>query len=214
MQIRVLDPAAWEAYGKAIRAADPKYRCVTRNWRLYVDLMHAKAFGLEVGGQVVSFAAIYFNVRPKADGWGKYINSYLVYTIPECRQQGYGSGLHRIVEKRALAHGWSRTQSLIQTYAGFRFHLRLGHTFWGVTPKGELRCDSPLDHQSTQAGIGVPTAARDAINAHPLSVAELIKILHNSPLYEQYPREHLQAVFDTHPLGYDPDAFQPRAALL
>jgi len=210
-----LDAQAWDFHGDVIRAADKEYKEVTRNWNLYVGWLHADAWGWKnEDGELVSFAAIAPNKRPKIDGWGKYINSYLVYTLPAHRLKGYATTLHRTIELTALKHGWSRTQSLIQTYAGFRFHLHLRHTFWGLNKRGEIRCDSPLDHKAATTGIGVPAAARDAIDPHPLTVEELIEILHNSPLYGQRSRAELQAVFDTHPLGYNPTAWLPRPTLI
>lgn len=203
--ILTLETKDWEVYGKLHRK-EKEYKCVTKFWDLYVRLYGATAYAYVDGDRPVSFLAIAYNKLPKGE-WGKYINSYLVYTVPEHRRNGYATYLHHHVEADALRHGYARTQSLIKTYAGFRFHLNLGHTFWGLNKRGEMRCDSPLDRRPPYLR-GVPPAARDAQDAHPLSTSELIDILTTNPLYRQ-PRPEMQELFDTHPLGYDPSVYRP-----
>jgi GNAT superfamily N-acetyltransferase len=204
-----LDMGEWEIFGKGPRK-DREYKCVTKFWDLYVRLYHATAYAYESNGKLVSFLAIAYNKLPKGE-WGKYINSYLVYTLPEQRCQGYATYLHHHIEAEAMSRGYARTQSLIKTYAGFRFHLALGHTFWGLNTRGEMRCDSPLNRQALQPR-GVPPAARDAKDAHPLTVPELTDILTTNPLYHQA-RPDIEALFRTQPLGYDPSAYRPTETL-
>ena len=202
-----LNTAAWQLQGSIYRR-EKEFKCVTKYWDLYVRLYRATAYAYKSGdGQLVSFLAIAYNKTPKGD-WGKYINSYLVYTQPNFRKQGYATFLHRAVEQDALKKGYARTQSLIKTYAGFRFHLALGHTFWGLNERGEMRCDSPLLRNAPNQPRGVAAAAQDVFLGHPLNTAELIDILVASPLYRQT-RKDAEALFQTHTLGYDPDAYRP-----
>ena len=208
--IVTLDTTAWEAHGKVMRK-EKEYKCVTKFWDLYVRLYRATAYAYLDGDRPVSFLAIAYNKTAKVE-WGKYINSYLVYTVPEFRGKGYATYLHRKIEDDAIQRGYARTQSLIKTYAGFRFHLALGHTFWGLNQRGEMRCDSPLDRDAKQPR-GIPAAARDAGNhAHPLDPSELIDILVGNPLYCQK-RADMDALFRRQPLGYDPLAYQPLVTL-
>ena len=199
----------WQEAGKLIRKTESEYKLVVRPWELYVRMYGCSAFGVQHKGKIVSFAAVHFNQRAR-DEWGKYINSYLVYTLPAYRKAGYATALQRFVESKAVSAGYSRTKSLIQTYAGFRFHLGLGHTFWGVNARGELRCDSPLKDVSGLRGI--PDGAKEVPGAHPLTVPELIQVMQSS-LYKRSDSE-LKALFETHRRGYAPEYYQSSNRLL
>ena len=203
----------WKEAGKQIRKDDKEYNAVVKLWDLYVQLFHADAFGLKHDGKIVSYAAIHHNTRPIGD-WGRYLNSYLVYTLPEYRRQGRATTLQRFIESDAAAKGYTRTKSLIQTYAGFRFHLGLGHWFWGTNIRGEIRCDSPI--VSAPFPRGVPPGADDIMKlrreAHPLSQKELGLIL-QSPLYHQT-AEEVERCFQARSIAYDPQQWKPAVKLV
>jgi hypothetical protein len=211
MKFIVLTPQEWTEAGKEARKdkCDSKaHNNVVKVWNLYVQRFQALPYGVEVSGKVMSFAAVVFNKRPKGE-WGRYMNSYLAYTPAEYRRQGFATALQRYLENLS---GCDRTKSLIKTYAGFRFHLGLGHTFWGRNERGELRCDSPI----SKLGVpnGVPPGVLDVVDPsdpHPLSKEELTDVM-QSVLYKQFPTE-LERCFKKRSLNYDPQTFQPRTHL-
>lgn len=208
MNFKKLTVKEWEEIGKPIKKADKEYKCVIGYWDLYVRLFAADAWAVEHENQLVSFAAVRFNKRPSG-AWGRYINSYLVYTIPEFRKRGFAGALHRELEKMS---GCDRTKSLIKTYVGFRFHLSLGHTFWGRNVRGEVRCDSPL--KIGKQPRGVPPGALDVMDPkdpHPLTQKELSCVL-QSALYKQTPTE-MRNCFKERKLGYDPKLYLPTNTL-
>jgi GNAT superfamily N-acetyltransferase len=104
------------------------------------------------------------------------------YTTPRARRVGLAKALLQHVEEVALTAGYQRLRSLASTLPGYALHASCGHHFWGVTAKGELLVDTPLQPHTTRAGsfpAGTPRYARSVAGGRttPLSPIELAAVL-------------------------------------
>lgn len=129
----------------------------TLNWRTADVYVMSDAEG------VVSVSAHYFGRSPRKNAWGRYTNWMLAYTVPEKRRMGHATALEEFMELTARMAGLDRMRSLAQSVGGARLHLRMGHQFWGVTGRGELIVDTPLE-QGLEWPSGIPERARSAAN--------------------------------------------------
>lgn len=101
-------------------------------------------FLLFENSQPVSLHITRMSSRKRKDAWGRYCNFYLAYTLPSHRYKGYASALCTFVQDQLQAEGYDRMKSLIGSWGGFRLHLSLGHTLWGLAPNGCIVVDFPL----------------------------------------------------------------------
>ncbi|MBZ5566583.1 MAG: GNAT family N-acetyltransferase [Acidobacteriia bacterium] len=150
-----------------------------KNWGIYALYAEDGLHQLAVDGEPVSFHATYFAKGKKADGWGKYANFYLAYTLPAYRRNGYATLLYNHVMQEALMAGMFRVKSLVQSDLGYYLHRGLGHKFWGVEKQGHLVVDEPLITRNWPEGI--PKKARAALDPHVLGRDELYAILLKPP---------------------------------
>lgn len=157
-------PTKFEIFDRAHNSAsldDKTSRSMLSGSRVAVMSWDVPCIGLMVDNELVSVNVTNFSKSKRKNAWGRYLNFYLAYTIPEHRYKGYASLLVAEIEKRAIEGGWNRMKSLAGSYAGVRLHMHFGHQFWGIAKKGELIVDTPL-----QAGDewpeGVPIEARNA----------------------------------------------------
>lgn len=141
-----------------------------------VDLLHWGSF---VEGQLVSAHAVSWSKKKRNDAWGRYINSYWGFTLPEWRFQGHGEALFWHIQREARAAGYDRMKSLIQTIGGVRLHLHLGHSYWGTTEDGMVVVDTPLAPDVSEPATGAPMQVRTRVvgEPHRLGRAELFRIL-------------------------------------
>jgi len=131
---------------------------------------------IDPDGTVRSVAVLAVGTRKK-NAWGPYANWYAAHTLPAHRYQGRATRLNRMLLDDARAKGCVRVKSLIQSYAGVRLHWRLGHDFWGVTEKGYIQVDSPLDRSSAWPST-TPEQARSVTDrVQPLTPTELAAVL-------------------------------------
>ena len=130
--------------------------------RVAVMSWNVPCIGLMVDGELVSVNVTNFSKSKRKNAWGRYLNFYLAYTVPEHRHKGYASLLVEEIERRAIEGGWNRMKSLAGSYAGVRLHMHFGHQFWGIGKKnGELVVDTPL-RSGDEWPEGVPIEARNA----------------------------------------------------
>lgn len=142
-----------------------------------LDFWGARMWVWEVDGKAVSINATRFSEGPSRDAWGKYSSWYLAYTLPGHRRKGYATNLQIYIEHLAREAGMGRLRSLVGSWGGFRLHYRMGHDFWGLTDRGELVVDSPIDF-SKEFPSGVPKRARAVCKTGKrLTKEELVKIL-------------------------------------
>ncbi len=127
-------------------------------------------------------------------GWGKYVNLYYAYTRHDLRKQGHATALQRFLEPLWLGDGQNRLKSLVGSYGGFRFHRRMGHSFWGTNEKNELVVDAPLmNWDPTKAQVwpdSVPRHARGVTESKtPLTDDVLVAYLQddNCPYFYSVP---------------------------
>jgi GNAT superfamily N-acetyltransferase len=134
--------------------------------------------GLKVDDVLISVNVTNFSKSKRKNAWGRYLNFYLAYTVPEYRHQGYASRLVEHVERTAIEQGYNRMKSLAGSYAGVRLHMRFGHTFWGIAKKGEFIVDTPLK-SGDEWPEGIPIEARNAgPNPHRMDLPEMAEELH------------------------------------
>lgn len=166
MKITQLTPEQW-------RAANPRDpNNPDTGWGVYSLYAPEGLWQLATDtGNVVSWNATYLAKGKKADGWGKYANFYLAYTLPEFRKQGLATMLYNHVVENARAAGMFRIKSLVLSKLGYYLHRGLGHKFWGVEIKGELVVDEPLIERAWPDGV--PKKARAALNPHIMDQAEI-----------------------------------------
>jgi GNAT superfamily N-acetyltransferase len=175
-----LTPDQWHKIGDIYRKSDKEYKGITSNWGIYLDRFSASVFGVETNEGIISVNATYFSKRPKKNGWGRYINCYLAYTAPEHRRKGFATGLQRWIEQQAREKGYHRVKSLVGSYAGFRFHQSLGHSFWGVNDRNEIYVDAPI-RKDWEFPTTVPQEGRGVPNPHLLTQEDLVEILQKKP---------------------------------
>jgi GNAT superfamily N-acetyltransferase len=180
---RQLTPVEWDSYRSLVNR-DKDSTAVLAPW----SVLHGRdpkypsnLYALFLYDQAVSWNATYFSRGRKKNGWGRYVNFHLAFTLPEFRRRGYATELARFVEAQAVAQGYHRLKSLCQTYAGYRLHRKLGHHFWGLQGtyhdgrvregNGKLLIDTPLLEREFPEGV--PIEARCAVNAHLWNDQEL-----------------------------------------
>lgn len=124
------------------------------------------------GDKVLSLVT--FHVRRRKRGvWGRYLNVYYAYTIPEYRRLGLASFLMRSAEEIALVREAHRIKSLAGSLRGFYLHKSLGHNMWGFTKDGSVVVDHFIDPDYNLPGVP-PNAKGYAPDAtEPLSYAEV-----------------------------------------
>lgn len=145
--------------------------------------------GLLLNGELVSVNVTNFSKRARKNAWGRYLNFYLAYTVPEHRLKGYASRLVEHVEKTAIEGGWNRMKSLAGSYGGMRLHMHFGHQFWGIAKKGEFIVDTPL-RGGDEWPDGVPIEARNAgVVPHRMDLEEMAEELHAPRFGVQLPSE-------------------------
>lgn len=132
-------------------------------------------------GRIVSLNVSYVQKSKAKNAWGRYLNVYLALTLPDHRQYGYAKELMSEVERQALLAGCKRLKSLAGSPLGALLHLSLGHSFWGPTPKGELKVDSQLGNADLvylEFPNGVPIEARqNAVGKAPLTATQILEIM-------------------------------------
>jgi len=140
--------------------------------------------GLNLNGNLISINVTNIHKRRK-NAWGRYINVYLAYTLPDYRYKGYASRLITHLEETAIAGGCNRLKSLAGSWAGVRLHMHFGHTFWGIAKTGEIVVDSPLaPGMKFPDGIPEDVRNRTVEPAHILTQSELYKILLTSERFK------------------------------
>jgi GNAT superfamily N-acetyltransferase len=146
--------------------------------KIVVSLYGAPIIGFEVDGELVSINITSFAKSKRKNAWGRYVNFYLAYTVPDHRYKGYASQLVSHIERIALEQGYNRMKSLAGSYAGVRLHMHFGHQFWGIaTKRGELIVDTPL-RSGDEWPDGVPEKARTAgSDLHLMGVEEIASAL-------------------------------------
>lgn len=194
-----LDAAQWSAAGKELTKKDPEYRPVLRNWNIYLQRFGGEGWAVEKDGRLISFNATRFNKRTDKDGWGRYINWFIAYTLPQFRRKGYACGLQLHIEALGRERGYHRVKSLIESYAGFRLHLALAHQLWGVNARNEILVDAPI-HPSWRFPEGAPPMARMCANPHLYSRTELETLLTQKPYCQS--NTEISFCFDQRPLKY------------
>jgi GNAT superfamily N-acetyltransferase len=174
----------WKLLRKEYAPLDPASKALFGIWDLCVQLYKANAWALVRRNEVLTVNATCVNKRPKG-AWGRYINNYAVYTHPPLRKQGWATLLQKCVEEDGRKQGCQRGRSMVMSYAGFRYHLALGHHFWGVSPKGELFVDFPLLPNSGPTPEGCPPQMEPGRcltqPPHLLTVKELTGYLQQPP---------------------------------
>jgi len=133
--------------------------------------------GLLVCGELLSVNVTNFSKSKRKNAWGRYLNFYLAYTVPEHRYKGYASRLVEHVERTALEQGYNRMKSLAGSYAGVRLHMRFGHQFWGIAKRGEFMVDTPL-RSGDEWPEGIPIEARNgSLEPHRMDLEEIAAAL-------------------------------------
>jgi GNAT superfamily N-acetyltransferase len=140
---------------------DKVSRSMLSGSRVAVMSWDVPCIGLLVDNELVSVNVTNFSKSKRKNAWGRYLNFYLAYTVPEHRYKGYASLLVEEIEQRAIAGGWNRMKSLAGSYAGVRLHMHFGHHFYGIAKKGELIVDTPL-RSGDEWPEGIPIEARNA----------------------------------------------------
>ena len=157
----------------ALRVDDKTSRNMLNESKITVALYGAPCIGLLVDGNLLSINVTAFQKSARKNAWGRYINFYLAYTMPEYRYKGFASMLVEHIEQKALELGYNRMRSLAGSYAGVRLHMHFGHQFWGIAKKGELIVDTPL-RNGDEWPDGVPERARTAgENVHRMRLDEI-----------------------------------------
>lgn len=146
----------------------------------YYEYVGASPWGIfDDGGTMVGIHIARPATGKRKNAWGLYINHYLAFVRPECRQAGFGSGAEAELQRRWAEGGHDRLKTLCQSRLGVYYHEALADQVWGTNAKGELVIDSPLDPDK-EFPPGVPMKARkeaDIDRAAPLSADELLPIV-------------------------------------
>lgn len=124
------------------------------------------------GDRVLSLVT--FHVRRRKRGvWGRYLNVYYAYTLPEYRRLGLATSLMRASEEIALSRDAHRIKSLAGSLRGFYLHRGLGHNMWGFTKEGSVVVDHFINPDYNLPGVP-PNAAGYAPDAtEPLPYSEV-----------------------------------------
>lgn len=146
----------------------------------YYEYVGADVWGIfDDGGTMVGVHIARPATGKRKNAWGLYVNHYLAFVRPECRNQGFGSGAEAELQARWAEGGWDRLKTLCQSRLGVYYHEALADQVWGTNAKGELVIDSPLD-PTREFPAGVPIKARkdaDPDRTAPLSAEELLPIV-------------------------------------
>lgn len=125
---------------------------------------------------LVSINVTRFQGSKAKNGWGRYANWIIAYTLPPYRQQGIATRLEFHVERVAVQEGMRRLKSLAGTWGGVRLHIACGHVFWGLARGGELAVDCPLPGQDGfPAGVPVEVRAA-AAGEEPLAPERIVAL--------------------------------------
>jgi GNAT superfamily N-acetyltransferase len=188
-----VSPGEWDSYWSIVKQ-DKEFKHVTERWSSLhaMDPNYASnLYILFTDNRAASFNATYFSRGKKKNGWGRYVNWHLAYTLPEFRRQGFARKLARAVELEARKAGYHRLKSLCQTQLGYFLHRSLGHQCWGPFVKaigqraaggeksrGALVVDTPL-RTDWQFPEGIPIEARCALDPHLMTKEECENLYSN-----------------------------------
>jgi GNAT superfamily N-acetyltransferase len=104
------------------------------------------------GNRVLSLVTFHVG-RRKRGIWGRYLNVYYAYTIPDYRRLGLASSLMRSAEDIARSKEAHRIKSIAGSIRGFYLHRHLGHSMWGVTTEGSIIVDHYLVPEYDLPGV-------------------------------------------------------------
>lgn len=116
-------------------------------------------------------------------GWGRYITQEVIYVVPRWRRRGIARRLQRLIEAN-LTNAYSRVKTLSGSWSGFMTHLALGYDMYGLTAKGEMICDSPLEDRAWPDGLPPSVLARAATapaRLGLLTAEAIVRILPTAP---------------------------------